>query len=133
MQFGSIQLRNGRLRVLRHGHFDESKAAGLTSFPVRDYIDLPDITELGKRSEEVLLRGLETEIADKKYCSWCPYTYLQIVSAKVSNSAGPTHRWLGSEGRTARGSKWKALEMVALSGTRQENKCQVRAIPTARI
>ena len=34
MQFGSIQLRNGRLRLLRIGHFDESKAAGRKLFTI---------------------------------------------------------------------------------------------------
>jgi len=65
MQFGSIQLRNSLLRVLRIGHFDESEAAGLTGVPVRDDIDLFDIAELGKSREQFLLRGLEAEIADK--------------------------------------------------------------------
>ena len=65
IQFGSIQLRNGLLRVLRIGHFDESEAAGLTGVPVRDDIDLFDIAELGKSREQFFLRGLEAEIADK--------------------------------------------------------------------
>ena len=65
MRVGSIQLRNGRLRVLRIGHFDESEAAGLTRVPVRDDIDSFDIAELGKSSEQVLLRGLKAEIADE--------------------------------------------------------------------
>ena len=65
IQFGSIQLRNSLLRVLRIGHFDESEPAGLTGVPVRDDIDLFDIAELGKSREQLLLRGLEAEIADK--------------------------------------------------------------------
>ena len=65
MQFGSIQLRNSLLRVLRIGHFDEGEAAGLTRIPVRDDFDLFDIAELGKSREQFLLRGLEAEIADK--------------------------------------------------------------------
>jgi len=65
MQFGPIQLRNGRLRLLRIGHFDERKAARLTGVPVRDDSDLFDIAESGKSSEQVLLRGLEAEVADK--------------------------------------------------------------------
>ena len=65
MQFGSIQSRNGRLRLLRIAHFDERKAAWLTRIPVRDDIYLVDIAELGKSREQFFLRGLETEIADK--------------------------------------------------------------------
>ena len=65
MQFGSIQLRNSLLRVLRIGHCDESEAARLTGVPVRDDIDLFDVAESGKTGEQVLLRGLEAEIADK--------------------------------------------------------------------
>ena len=65
MQFGSIQLRNSLLRVLRIGHFDEGEAAWLTRIPVRDDFDLFDIAEFGKSSEQVFLRGLEAEIADK--------------------------------------------------------------------
>ena len=65
MQFGSIQLRNSLLRVLRIGHFYESEAAGLTRVPVRDDSDLFDVAELGKRREQLVLRGLEAEIADK--------------------------------------------------------------------
>ena len=65
IQFGSIQLRNSLLRVLRIGHFDEGEAAWLTRIPVREDIDLFDIAELGKSREQFLLRGLEAEIADK--------------------------------------------------------------------
>ena len=65
MQFGSIQLRNSLLRVLHIGHFDESEAAGLTAVPVRDDIDSFDVAELGKRREQLLLSGLEAEIADE--------------------------------------------------------------------
>ena len=132
MQFGSIQLRNGRLRVLRIGHFDESKAAGLTSVPVRDNIDLFDITELGKRSEEVLLRGLEAEIADKKYCSWCPYTYLQIVSLRFRIRLGQqTDVGIGRKD----GSRIEVESLRDGCSFRHSSrdKCQVRAAPTARI
>jgi hypothetical protein len=65
IQFGSIQLSDGRLRVLRVGHFYEGKAAGLTGVPVRDDIDSFNVAELGKSREQVLLRGLEAEITDK--------------------------------------------------------------------
>ena len=65
MQFGSIQLRNGRLRLLRIAHFYEGESAWLTRVSVRDNIDLFDIAELGKSREQFFLRGLETEIADK--------------------------------------------------------------------
>ena len=65
MQFGSVQLRNRLLRVLRIGHFDEREATRLTGVPIRNDIDLFDIAELGKGCEQVLLRGLEAEVADK--------------------------------------------------------------------
>ena len=65
MQFGSIQLRDSPLCVLRIGHCDESEAARLTAVPVRDDIDSFDVAELGKRREQLLLSGLEAEIADE--------------------------------------------------------------------
>jgi hypothetical protein len=65
MQFGSIQLRNSRLRVLRIGHFDEGEAAWLTRIPVRDDIDLFDVAELGKSREQLLLRGWKLRLPTK--------------------------------------------------------------------
>jgi hypothetical protein len=65
IQFGSVQLSNGRLRILRVGHLYEGKAAGLTRVPVRDDIDSFNVAELGKSGEQVLLRGLEAEISYK--------------------------------------------------------------------
>jgi hypothetical protein len=65
IQFGSVQLSDGRLRFLRVGHFYEGEAAGLAGVPVRDDIHSFNVAELGKSREQVLLRGLEAEIADK--------------------------------------------------------------------
>jgi hypothetical protein len=65
IQLGSIQLSDGLLRVLRVGHFDECKTSGLAGVPVRNDIDSFNVAELGKSREQVLLRGLEAEIADK--------------------------------------------------------------------
>jgi hypothetical protein len=65
IQLGSIQLSDGRLRLLRVGHFYKGKAAGLTGVSVRDDIDPFNVAELGKSGEQVLLRGLEAEISYK--------------------------------------------------------------------
>ena len=65
MQFGAIQLRYSRLRLLRIAHFHEGEAAWLTRISVRNDIDLFDIAELGKSREQFFLRGLKAEIADK--------------------------------------------------------------------
>ena len=79
MQVGSIQLRNGRLRLLRIAHFDEGEAAWLPRIPVRDDIYLFDIAELGKSREQSFLRGLEAEIADKNLAHG-----LLVVTFKLS-------------------------------------------------
>jgi hypothetical protein len=75
-----------------------------------------DVAELGKRREQLLLRGLEAEIADKNLAHGVLIRTFKCL-AEVSNWANKP--MLASEGRTARESNWNALEMATLSGTRR--------------
>jgi hypothetical protein len=99
IQFGSVQLRDGCLGLLRAGHLDERKSAWLARVPVRDDADFLYIAELCKRSEQVFLRGLVTEISYKNVSHG-----VLVLGSNVSlgfEFGLANVRMLISEGRTA--------------------------------
>jgi len=65
VQFGAVQLRNGRLGCIRIRHFDEGEAAGLARVTIGHDTDALHTAESGESSLKVVLSSLITEISDK--------------------------------------------------------------------
>src|SRR5216684_2565893 len=63
VHLGSVELRDCVLRVLRLRHFDECKSAGLARVAVGNNIHPLDVSILGKRSMQLILRRLVAEIS----------------------------------------------------------------------
>jgi hypothetical protein len=65
VEFGAIQLGNGRFGIALFGHFDEGEAARLPGVTIRNDVDALDVPVLGECGMQVLLRGLVAEVPDK--------------------------------------------------------------------
>jgi hypothetical protein len=65
-EYGAVHLLNRRLRKLRIAHGHEAEASRLTGRAIHHDVDIGDFANLGERSAQDVLRGVEGQIAHVK-------------------------------------------------------------------
>lgn len=91
VEFGSIQLRDGRFCVPLFRHFDEGETTRLTGTAIRHDVDPLDTAILREGGLQVLLGRLVAEISDKDVGHKDPFirVKLSLLKLRSNPTSGP--------------------------------------------